>query len=95
LQQGDLDRAKQACEEGLELLANEGREASEVKLNLLACLGWVALEREEHGQAKQLFEESLTLSREMRDTWWLATSLSNMALVSHSLGDSDSGLHRY
>jgi len=70
--QGDLDRAQEACEEGLELLANEAREA---KLNLLVCLGWVAWEREEHGRAAELFEEGLALSREMRDTWWIATSL--------------------
>jgi hypothetical protein len=41
-EQGDLDRAKEACEGGFELLANEAREASETKLNLLSCLGWVA-----------------------------------------------------
>src|SRR5215204_5173059 len=41
-EQGDLDRAQEACQEGLELLAHEGREASEAKLNLLECLGWVA-----------------------------------------------------
>src|SRR5215204_6080122 len=82
LQQGDFDRAQEACEEGLELLAHE--EASEAKLSLLACSGWMAWEREEHDQAKQRFEESLALSREMGDTWWLATSLSNMALVPHT-----------
>ena len=81
LQQGDLDRAQEACEEGLRLLAHEeARVAREAKLDLLACLGLVAWKREEHGQAKQLFEESLALSREMRDTWWLANSLSKMAL---------------
>jgi predicted ATPase/DNA-binding SARP family transcriptional activator/DNA-binding CsgD family transcriptional regulator len=96
LQQGDLDRAQEACEEGLQLLAHEeareaseAKEAREAKLDLLACLGWVAWKREEHGQAKQLFEESLALSREMRDTWWVANSLSHMALVSSSLGDSE------
>ena len=50
-QQGDLDRAQEACEEGLELLEHQAREASEAKLCLLAGLGWVALQREEHGQA--------------------------------------------
>jgi predicted ATPase/class 3 adenylate cyclase len=87
LQQGDLDRAKEACEEGLELLAHEGREASEAKLILLAMLGSVALERGEHGQATHLVEESLALSRQMSDTWWLASSLANLALVIHSQGD--------
>jgi tetratricopeptide (TPR) repeat protein len=85
--QGDLDRAQEACEEGLELLAHEAREASEARLYLLAFLGSVAWQREEHEQAKELFEESLALSREMSDTWWLATSLLNLAFVSNSRGD--------
>jgi Tfp pilus assembly protein PilF len=87
LQQGDFDRAQEACEEGLELLANETREASEAKLSFLACLGWMAWEKEALGQAKQLFEESLDLSREMSDTWWLASSLLNLALVYQSQRD--------
>src|SRR5215207_8382269 len=66
LDQGELDRAKEACEEGLQLLAHEGREAaSEAKLILLVWLGFVAWGREEYGQAKELFEEGLALSREM------------------------------
>jgi predicted ATPase/class 3 adenylate cyclase/Tfp pilus assembly protein PilF len=95
-EQGDLDRAKEACEEGLELLANEAREeASEARLWLLGFLGWVAWQREQHGQAKQLFEEGLALSREMSDIWWLATSLSNLAVVSHSLGNSERATELY
>jgi predicted ATPase/class 3 adenylate cyclase len=92
LEQGDLDRAQEACEEGLELLEHE---ASEAKLGLLTFLGWVAWEREEHGQATQSFEESLALSREIRDTWWLATSLSNLAVVSHSRGDYERATELY
>jgi predicted ATPase/class 3 adenylate cyclase len=95
LDQDDLDRAKEACEEGLELLAHEARERSEAKLFLLACLGLVAWEREEHGQASELFEEGLALSREMSDTWWLASSLSSLALVSHSRGNSESATELY
>src|ERR687898_1340427 len=94
-EQGDLDRAKEACEEGLELLEHEGKEASEAKLNLLVWLGWVAWRREEHGQAKQLFEEGLALSREMRDIWWIATSLSNLAVVSYSQGDYERATELY
>jgi tetratricopeptide (TPR) repeat protein len=88
-QQGNLDRVKEVCEQGLELLVHETREATEAKLCLLSSLGWVAWQREEHGQAKQLFEECLALSREMRDIWWIADSLSNLALVSHSRGDTE------
>src|SRR5829696_5546433 len=72
-EQGDYDRAQEACQEGLELLANEGREASEAKQNLLERLGWVACLREEYGQATALYEEGLALSREMSDTWWIAS----------------------
>jgi predicted ATPase len=94
-EQGDLDRAQQACEEGLELLGHEAREAREVKLWLLTGFGWVAVEREEHEQATRLFEEGLALSREMRDTYWLASSLFNLATVSHSLGDYERATELY
>ena len=87
LQQSDFDRAEEACEEGLALLANETREASEAKLSLLACSGWMAWEREEHDKAKQLFEEGLALSQEINDTWWIASSLLNLALVYQSQRD--------
>jgi predicted ATPase/class 3 adenylate cyclase/Tfp pilus assembly protein PilF len=94
-EQGDLDRAQEACEEGLELLAHDAREASEAKLLLLAILGWVAWQREDYRRASELFEESLALSREMSNTWWLAGSLSNLAVVSQSRGDSERATQLY
>jgi predicted ATPase/class 3 adenylate cyclase/Flp pilus assembly protein TadD len=90
--QGDLDRAQEACEEGLQLTANE---ASEARRCLLVFLGWVAREREDYGRATQLFEESLALSKQMSDTYWHATSLSNLALVSHYLRDSERATELY
>src|SRR5215217_2293216 len=87
LDQGDLDRAKEACEEGLELLAHEVKEASEAKLNLLVWLGWVAWRREEHGQAKLLFEEGLDFLREQGNKHSLAINLNNLAMVVYSQGD--------
>jgi predicted ATPase/class 3 adenylate cyclase len=95
LDQGDLDRAKEAYEEGLELLEHEGREAREAKLNLLGLLGWVAWQREEHTQATKTFEEGLALSREMRDIWWIATSLLGLATASHTWGDSERATELY
>jgi predicted ATPase len=89
LRQGDYERAQEACEEGLELLAHEPREGSEAKLWLLAWLGELVLEKEEHDKAKQLFEEGLALSREMSDTWWPAVSLMQLGLVSYDQGDSE------
>jgi predicted ATPase/class 3 adenylate cyclase/Tfp pilus assembly protein PilF len=95
-QQGDYDRAQEACEEGLELLAHEeAREASEAKRCLLACLGWMAREREDYRRATQLYEESVALSREMSDTWWLASTLSDLAVVSHDQGDSERATELY
>jgi tetratricopeptide (TPR) repeat protein len=93
--QGDLDRAKEACEEGLELLEHEAREASEAKLLLLACLGWVAWHREELGQASELLDKGLALSREMSDTWWLASSLFSFAIVPQSRGDYERATELY
>ena len=86
-EQGDFDRAEEACEEGLELLAHEGREASEAKLYLLICLGWVISSREDPERAIQLFEESLALSRGLRDTWGLGGSLLGLATAFHYRGD--------
>jgi tetratricopeptide (TPR) repeat protein len=94
-EQGELDRGKEACQEGLELLTHEAREVSEAKLWLLACLCWVASEREEHNQAKELYEESLALSQEMRDTWWLANSLLGLAFLSHSQRDYERASELY
>jgi len=93
--QGDYDRAKEACQEGLELLTHEAKENSEATLWLLSCLGWVAAEREEHSQATELYEEGLALSREMSDTWWLADSLLGLAFVSHNRGDSERATELY
>jgi tetratricopeptide (TPR) repeat protein len=94
-EQGELDRAKEACEEGLELLAHEGREASEAKQNLLERLGWVACLREEYGQATELYEEGLALSREMSDSWWIASLKESLASVSGFRGDSERATELY
>jgi non-specific serine/threonine protein kinase len=94
-EQGDFDRAQEACEEGLQLLAHEAREAREAKLYLLICLALVAGRGDDYERATQLYEESLALSQETRDIWWLATSLLGLATVSHYLGDSDKATELY
>jgi predicted ATPase/class 3 adenylate cyclase len=95
IDQGELDQAQQVCEEGLELLEHEAKEAREAKLNLLIAFGWVAWHREELGQAQQLFEEGLVLSREMRKIWWIATSLLGLATVFHTRGDPERATELY
>jgi predicted ATPase/class 3 adenylate cyclase/Tfp pilus assembly protein PilF len=86
LDQGDVGRTQEACEEGLELL-EDARDGSGVKLYLLLGLGWVATNREDHEQATHLFEESLALSREVRDTWGIGGSLLGLATAFHYQGN--------
>jgi len=87
-EQGELDRAEEACEEGLDLLVHEATERSEAKLYLLLSLGHVALSREDHSRATELFEESLALSREMGHGLGRAGSVMSLATVSYEQGDS-------
>jgi tetratricopeptide (TPR) repeat protein len=95
VQQGDVDRVQEACEEGLELLAREGKEASGARIYLLSVSGYGALTREDYERATRLYEESLVLSREMRDDWAIAFSLFGLALVSHHVGDLDRAAELY
>ena len=95
LEQGDLDRAEEASAEGLDLLVEEAIERSEAKLYLLLCLGHVALDREDHGRATQLFEESIALSREMGHGWGLASSVMSLATLTHEQGDSQRATELY
>ena len=88
LEQDELDRAEEACEEGLELLVHEATERSEAKLYLLLSLGHVALSREDHSRATALFEESLAMSRDMEHGLGLAGSVMSLATVSYEQGDS-------
>ena len=85
--QGDFDRAEEALVEGLDLLAGEVIDRTEVKLLLLLTLGTVALEREDYDKAARLFEESLSLSREAGNDWGLARSVMSLATVIHEQGD--------
>src|SRR5215203_3553697 len=90
--QGDLDQAQEACKEGLELLAHE---ASQAKIYLLLSLGKVARMREDYTWATQVNEESVALSREMRDAWGLASSLLSSAIVTQIQGDSERATELY
>ena len=82
LDTGDIAQVEEPCEEGLELLANEESERDQAKLWLLVWLGYAAILREDHSRAEELSEQSLVLGQEMRDRWWVAISLLNVAHVS-------------
>jgi predicted ATPase/class 3 adenylate cyclase len=93
--QGDLDRAEEALEEGLELLVEEESERSEAKLYLHLTLGHVALERADYVRATGLFEESYGLSQQMRNGWGLARSVMSLATVIHEQGDLERATELY
>jgi predicted ATPase/class 3 adenylate cyclase len=86
--QGDIDRAVAAAEEGLGL--STGADAAP----FLLILGSAAGIRGDHERAEQLYEESLTLSREARDTQNIASSLLQLGNVKGERGDYE-GARRY
>jgi predicted ATPase len=85
-QQGDLDQAEAACEEGLELMRSVDDEGfAGVVLRLV--LGLVALERGDPDRAVTLTEESLTMGREQGDRWAIAGSMLNLSVIAQDRGD--------
>jgi predicted ATPase/class 3 adenylate cyclase/Tfp pilus assembly protein PilF len=93
--QGDLDLAEEALEEGFELLGEETIEPSEAKLYLLLSLGYVALEREDYSRAAELFDKRLALIREMGNGLLLASSIMSLATVTHKQGDLEQATELY
>jgi tetratricopeptide (TPR) repeat protein len=92
--QGDLDRAEALAEEGLELSAEAGVETSTVA-SLRGTLGDVVRSRGEHERAKELFEESVRLYREIGDRWGVAWSLGSLANVAGDRGDHEQAKRLY
>jgi len=92
--QGDLDRAQAAAEEGLKL-STEAALGDVVATELQNVLGEVAWERGDYERAKELFEESLAFYREARDIRGVAWSLGNLANVSSDRGNYEQAKELY
>jgi predicted ATPase/class 3 adenylate cyclase len=92
--QGDIDRAVAAAEEGLRISARAKIESS-VTLSFLRILGSAAYVRGDHDQAARLYEESLTLSREAKDDRSVASSLLQLGNVSGDRGDHEEAREFY
>ena len=92
--QGDLERAVVAAEEGLEL-----GDRAEIELSRVASfrgiLGAVAGIRGDYDRAAELFEESLALYRQAGDGRGIANSLLGMGNVSSYLGDRERAVELY
>jgi non-specific serine/threonine protein kinase len=86
LEQGDMERAKAAAEEGLKLTTKAVTEGS-VDAFFRGVLGDVAKHRGKREEAARLYEESLALSREAGDKQGIAWALLDLANVSSDRGD--------
>ena len=84
--QGDIDRAVAAAEEGLRLSA-EAEIQKGAAAPFLRILGSAAYVRGDYERARQLFEESLALSQEVGDERGLASSLHQLGNVLSDKGD--------
>jgi predicted ATPase/class 3 adenylate cyclase len=86
--QGDIDRAVEAAEEGLSLSARVEIESS-ITASFLRMLGSAAYVHGDHEQAARLYEESLALSREASDERGVASSLLQLGNVSGDRGNHE------
>ena len=84
--QGDIDRAVAAVEEGLRLSA-EAEIQKSAAAPFLRILGSAAYVRRDYERATQLFEESLALSQEVGDEKGVASSLHQLGNVLSDKGD--------
>src|SRR5215212_8988240 len=84
--QGELDRAEAIAEKGLKLSAEAGLENSLVA-SLRGTLGAVVRSRGEHERAKELFEDSVRLYREIGDRWGIAWTLGGLGNFFYDQGD--------
>ena len=92
--QGDIERASNAAEEGLQLSIEEGIE-TRVTNSLRLLAGFIAEQRADYERATGLFEESLELSRTAGDGWTTAASLLHFGNVAVNRGKNQRGVRLY
>jgi non-specific serine/threonine protein kinase len=92
--QGDLDRAQSAAEEGLELSTKAGVR-SDFGADFKNLMGEVAIIRGDNQRAARLIEEGLALYQEAGDKLGIAWSLGNLANVSANRGDHERAKQLY
>jgi len=92
--QGDLDRAEAAADEGLELSTQAGS-SSLGTADFKNILGELARLRGEHQRAARLVQDSLALHQEAGDKLGIAWSLGNLANVAGDRGDHERAKQLY
>jgi len=93
-QQGDLDRAEAAAEEGLELSAEAGL-GGVVVADFQNVLGDAARHRGDYERATELLEKGLALHRAAKDARGVAWSLGNLANVTSDRGNYERAKNLY
>ena len=83
---GGMDEGVIAAQEGLEL-SDEAGLGGAARAKFLNILSWVAMLRGDYERAKELFEESLKLSRNANDEFGIADGLLGLGNSLDSLGD--------
>ena len=86
--QNDTDRAEETALEGIELCAESEIDGSFAAL-FRWKLGYAIRLRGDYERAKELLEESLTLSREADDKWGIADALLELGIISLYLDDHE------
>ena len=92
--QGDMDRAVAAAEEGIELGTKAQIEGS-CAASFRNMLGEAARHRGDYERATEFFEGGLALYREVGDRRGIAWSLGNLANVSSDRGDYERAVELY
>ena len=92
--QNDTYRVEMAAQEGIELSA-EVEIGSSLAASFRRMLGFTASRRGEYERAKELAEESLTISRGAHDKVMMADALLELAANSIFLGDREQGKKLY
>jgi predicted ATPase/DNA-binding CsgD family transcriptional regulator len=83
---GGMDEGVIAAQEGLEL-SDEAGLGGAARAKFLNILGWVTVMQSDYEKAKELFEESLKLSRNANDEFGIADGLLGLGNSLDSLGD--------
>jgi DNA-binding CsgD family transcriptional regulator/tetratricopeptide (TPR) repeat protein len=86
--QQDLDRAEALAKEGLKLSEQAGLGGAEAAM-FLRTFGWIAMVRGDYARMKEVFEESLRLSRDADDKWGIAYSLLGLGCAIDLLDDHE------
>jgi predicted ATPase/DNA-binding SARP family transcriptional activator len=92
--QGDLDQAEALAQVGLKLSEQAGLGGT-MAAEFLRTLGWIAMIRGDYARMKEVFEESLRLSRDADDKWGIADAILGLGTAIDSLDDRERGKELY